>query len=34
MSVMGFKLIFLGGWGEVHPIFFGFFDFFLTLQSP
>ena len=24
----------MGGWGELYPIFFGIFGFFLTLQSP
>ena len=24
----------VGGWGELYPIFLGFMDLFLTLQSP
>ena len=39
MSVMGFqKKVWMGGWvggcGELYPFFGGFFEFFLTLQSP
>ena len=37
MSVMGFQKKFVGGWGELYPIFFGFWEFFnftkpLTIQ--
>ena len=35
MSVMGFQNSFDGGsLGELHPIFFGIFGIFLTLQCP
>ena len=39
MSVMGFKKKSLdggwvGGWGELYPIFVGIFGICLTLQSP
>ena len=40
LSVMGFQQkkfgwgVGVGGWGELYPIFLGFLEFFLTLQSP
>ena len=37
MSLMGFQKKLdrgLGGWGELYPIFLGFLELFLTLQSP
>ena len=34
MSLMCFQESLYGGWGKLNPILFGFFEFFLTLQSP